>query len=65
MLDVQLNDTVRVDLAIGKVLDPAKFEASKVVMMSGENNIGRVGTVANVRAWSRLPRSAAELFGCA
>merc|ERR1712216_886841 len=43
--DVKVNDTVRVDVATGKILDFAKFEPGNTVMISGGNNMGRVGTI--------------------
>merc|ERR1740129_1094371 len=43
--DVKSNDTVRLDLATGKVLDHVKFETGNLAMISGGNNIGRVGTI--------------------
>jgi len=43
--DVKANDTVRVDIASGKILDHVKFEAGNVVMVCGGNNIGRVGVI--------------------
>jgi len=43
--DVKANDTVRVDLATGKMLDHVKFEAGNLAMISGGNNIGRVGVI--------------------
>jgi len=43
--DVKSNDTVRLDLATGKMLDHIKFESGNMAMISGGNNIGRVGTI--------------------
>jgi len=43
--DVTVHDTLRVDVATGKALDYAKFEAGNVVMIRGGNNTGRVGTI--------------------
>merc|ERR1719356_2147482 len=43
--DVKVNDTVRVDLASGKMLDYVKFEPGNSVMISGGNNMGRVGLI--------------------
>jgi len=43
--DVKVNDTVRVDVSTGKMLDYAKFEAGNAVMISGGNNMGRVGVI--------------------
>jgi len=43
--DIKTNDTVRVDLATGKMLDYAKFEQGNVCMILGGNNVGRVGVI--------------------
>jgi len=43
--EVSANDSVRVDLATGKILDFVKFEPGNVVMIRGGNNTGRVGTI--------------------
>merc|ERR1719352_1262033 len=43
--DIKANDTARVDIATGKILDHVKFEAGNVVMVCGGNNIGRVGVI--------------------
>merc|ERR1719163_2270651 len=45
--DVKANDSVRLDLASGKILDFVKFEAGNTVMICGGNNIGRVGTIVH------------------
>merc|ERR1719246_270793 len=45
--DVKANDTIRLDLATGKILDHAKFEAGNSVMTSGGNNMGRVGVIVH------------------
>jgi small subunit ribosomal protein S4e len=45
--DVKPNDTVRIDIASGKILDHVKFDVGNTVMISGGNNIGRVGTITN------------------
>merc|ERR1712066_893387 len=39
------NDTIRLDLSTGKMLDHVKFETGNMAMISGGNNIGRVGTI--------------------
>jgi len=46
--DIKVNDTVRLDLATGKILDHVKFEPGNAVMISGGNNIGRVGVITHV-----------------
>mmetsp|Transcript_73756 Transcript_73756/g.171058 ORF Transcript_73756/g.171058 Transcript_73756/m.171058 type:complete len:262 (-) Transcript_73756:72-857(-) len=43
--EVKANDTVRVDISTGKVLDFIKFEVGNTVMTSAGNNIGRVGVL--------------------
>jgi len=45
--DIKPNDTVRVDIATGKILDHVKFEAGNTVMISGGNSIGRVGLITH------------------
>eukprot|EP00386_Alphamonas_edax_P003053 GDKI01009347.1.p1 GENE.GDKI01009347.1~~GDKI01009347.1.p1 ORF type:complete len:263 (+),score=98.14 GDKI01009347.1:78-866(+) len=45
--DIKRNDTVRLDLETGKVLDYVKFELGNVVMITGGNNQGRVGTIVH------------------
>ncbi|CAE7341584.1 RPS4, partial [Symbiodinium microadriaticum] len=37
----------RLDLESGKILDHVKFEVGNMVMISGGNNIGRVGTITH------------------
>merc|ERR1719361_1951113 len=43
--DVKVNDSVRVEVTTGKMLDYVKFEAGNTVMISGGNNMGRVGVI--------------------
>jgi small subunit ribosomal protein S4e len=45
--EIASNDTVRVDIATGKILGICKFEHGNVCMISGGNNIGRVGTITH------------------
>merc|ERR550514_1922853 len=45
--DVKVNDTVRLDLETGKMLDYAKFEVGNVAMVSSGNNMGRVGQIVH------------------
>jgi len=45
--EVKANDTVRLDVTTGKILDWVKFENGNSVMISGGNNIGRVGTIVH------------------
>jgi len=44
---VKQNDTVRIDIATGKMLDFVKFEIGNMAMTSAGNNMGRVGTVVS------------------
>jgi len=37
--DIKANDTIRLDIGTGKILDHIKFEAGNSVMISGGNNI--------------------------
>lgn len=43
--DVKPNDTIRIEIPSGKQLDFLKFEVGQLAMISGGNNIGRVGTI--------------------
>jgi len=45
--DIKANDTVRVDIATGKILDHVKFEAGNTVMIGSGNNMGRVGVISH------------------
>lgn len=46
--DIKRNDTIRLDVASGKVLDHCKFEHGNVAMIFGGNNMGRVGVIHRV-----------------
>jgi small subunit ribosomal protein S4e len=46
--DIKKNDTVKVSLETGKVLDFIKFEVGNTVMCTSGNNIGRVGVMAHI-----------------
>jgi len=43
--DVKTNDSVRLEIPSGKMLDHVKFEPGNTAMISGGNNTGRVGTI--------------------
>ena len=45
---IQRGDTVKIDLATGKVVDFVKFEVGNTVMVTGGRNTGRVGTLVKV-----------------
>jgi small subunit ribosomal protein S4e len=43
--DLEINDTIKLDLNENKVVDSAKFEIGNVAYITGGNNIGRVGII--------------------
>eukprot|EP01053_Blabericola_migrator_P013172 Blabericola_migrator_1__13171@NODE_902_length_6138_cov_137_766595_g632_i0_p3_GENE_NODE_902_length_6138_cov_137_766595_g632_i0NODE_902_length_6138_cov_137_766595_g632_i0_p3_ORF_typecomplete_len262_score68_84Ribosomal_S4e/PF00900_20/2_5e03Ribosomal_S4e/PF00900_20/2_1e32Ribosomal_S4e/PF00900_20/3_1e03RS4NT/PF08071_12/1e1840S_S4_C/PF16121_5/1_6e15S4/PF01479_25/9_7e06_NODE_902_length_6138_cov_137_766595_g632_i052025987 len=43
--DIKVNDTVKLDLATGKVLEHIKFEANALAMVTAGHSIGRVGKI--------------------
>jgi len=45
--DIDTFDTVKVDIASGKVVDFCKFEAGNVCLVTSGNNIGRVGVISS------------------
>jgi len=45
--DIKAMDTVRIDIASGKILDHVKFETGNTVIISGGNNMGRVGQISH------------------
>jgi len=45
--DIKAFDTVRLDIATGKILDHIKFEVGNRVMIAGGNNMGRVGDITH------------------
>eukprot|EP01027_Heterolobosea_sp_BB2_P025319 GEZU01038852.1.p2 GENE.GEZU01038852.1~~GEZU01038852.1.p2 ORF type:complete len:261 (+),score=98.33 GEZU01038852.1:44-826(+) len=44
---IKVNDTVKIDLATGKITDFVKFETGNQVMITGGHNIGRVGVIVH------------------
>jgi small subunit ribosomal protein S4e len=44
---VRVHDTVKIDIATGKVVDFSKFEVGNLAMITGGNNVGRVGVITN------------------
>ncbi|KAL1467368.1 hypothetical protein MRX96_026688 [Rhipicephalus microplus] len=44
---VQVNDTVKVDLATGKIDDYIKFDSGNMCMVTGGHNLGRVGIITS------------------
>lgn len=45
---IKVNDTVKVNIATGKVVGHIKFETGNTVMCVRGHNIGRIGTIVNV-----------------
>jgi len=45
--EVRAHDSVRLDLSTNKCVDHVKFDAGNVAMISGGNNIGRVGVISH------------------
>ena len=45
--DIKVNDTVKIDLASGKITDFIKFDTGKLVYITGGRNMGRIGTIIN------------------
>jgi len=44
---IKTYDTIRLDLETGKIMDWVKFEAGNIAIVSGGNNMGRVGTIVH------------------
>lgn len=44
---IKVNDTVKVDIATGKIADFVKFDSGVVCMVTGGRNMGRVGVVTH------------------
>jgi len=44
---IKVNDSVKVDLATGKIVDFIKFDIGNVVMVTGGRNMGRVGAIVS------------------
>lgn len=46
--DVKVNDTIRVNIATGKMTEIVKFELGSMVMLTGGRNAGRVGALMHI-----------------
>jgi len=44
---IQPHDTVKIDIATGKILDFVKFDVGNLVMITGGRNLGRVGVITS------------------
>jgi len=45
--EIKANDTLRVNIQTGEVIDYVKFENGNLVMITGGHNVGRVGTIVH------------------
>lgn len=45
---IKVDDTIKVDIATGKIIDHIKFESGNVAMITKGRNTGRVGVVVHV-----------------
>merc|ERR1712194_248038 len=43
--DVKVNDTIKVDVGTGKIIDHVKFEVGNLALITGGNNMGRIGVL--------------------
>jgi len=44
---IKVNDTVKIDLASGKIVDYIKFDTGAIAMVTGGRNMGRVGLITH------------------
>lgn len=44
---INVNDTVQIDISTGKILDFIKFDIGNLVMATGGRNLGRVGLITH------------------
>lgn len=44
---IKVNDTVKIDIATGKITDSIKFDMGNLVMVIGGRNLGRVGIITH------------------
>jgi hypothetical protein len=44
---IKVNDTVKIDLATGKITDFIRFDTSVIAMATGGRNMGRVGVITH------------------
>ena len=45
--NIKVNDSVRIDIASGKITDIIKFDVGNLCMVTGGRNLGRVGVITN------------------
>jgi len=46
--DIKVNDSVKYDIATGKIVDHATFALGNMVMVTGGRNLGRIGVITRV-----------------
>ena len=44
---IKVNDTVKIDLATGKIVDFIRFDTAVIAMATGGRNMGRVGVITH------------------
>lgn len=44
---ITVNDTVKIDLATGKITDSIRFDTGVIAMATGGRNMGRVGVITH------------------
>lgn len=44
---IKVNDTVKIDIATGKIVDFVKFDVGNLAMVTGGRNLGRVGVITH------------------
>jgi small subunit ribosomal protein S4e len=44
---IKVNDTVKIELATGKITDIIKFDTGVIAMVTGGRNMGRVGVITH------------------
>ena len=44
---IKVNDTVKIDLATGKITEFVRFDTGVICMVTGGRNMGRVGTITH------------------
>lgn len=44
---IKVNDTVKIDLASGKITDFIRFDTGVIAMVTGGRNMGRVGVITH------------------
>ena len=61
---IKVNDTVKIDLETGKVVDYIKFENGNLVMVTKGRNAGRVGILHHIERYGHAHRLIASVAWC-